>query len=141
MKAFVLDISVAASWVFEDEVTDETAGLLERLPQTALLVPSLFWHEARNLLVNGVKRGRTAVDDIFPAIKFLRQLPLIDCGPGTDQDILRLACKYGLSAYDATYLELAVAKDALLLTFDKKLKTAALAEDRAAELPEIEAPH
>jgi hypothetical protein len=44
--------------------------------------------------------------------------------PSRREPIFTLAAQYGLSAYDATYLELALRTGAALITFDKKLNAA-----------------
>lgn len=58
----------------------------------------------------------------------LRQLPIKIVGDGDDAVIITLARKHQLSAYDAAYLALAVGENLPLLTLDKKLLWAALAE-------------
>ena len=132
MTPFVLDTSVAAAFVFKDEATVETIELLGGIGNSSVFVPSLFWHEARNLLINGARRGRMAKASILPAMAFIRKLPIEDCGSGADEDILNLANKHDLTAYDAAYLSLAIEKSCALITFDKKLRRAADIEGRAA---------
>lgn len=51
-----------------------------------------------------------------------------------DQDVLSVAVKHGLTAYDAEYLETAMRRNAQLLTFDKKLLAAAKRESVAADI-------
>ena len=51
------------------------------------------------------------------------------CGGGEAKQIVRLALVHGLTAYDAVYLALAIAERLPLATLDKKLATAAQAEN------------
>ena len=55
-------------------------------------------------------------------------LSIEDAGRGSDTSIMRLAEKHDLSAYDASYLSLAVVGRVPLATLDKRLATAAHAE-------------
>ena len=74
------------------------AGLSGRAP-----VPSLFWHEARNILLIAERRGRIGAGEAASAMARLRRLPLEDAGAGRDGAILAIAAAHGLSAYDAVY--------------------------------------
>jgi len=47
---------------------------------------------------------------------------------GQDGSVIKLATVQGLSAYDAAYLELAIARSLPLATLDRKLAAAARAE-------------
>ena len=58
----------------------------------------------------------------------ISRLRIIDSGRGVDASIFRLAGKHGLSAYDASYLSLALADSVPLATLDKRLAAAAHAE-------------
>ncbi len=99
------------------------AGLSGRAP-----VPSLFWHEARNILLIAERRGRIGAGEAASAMARLRRLPLEDAGAGRDGAILAIAAAHGLSAYDAVYLALAQERRLPLATLDRKLANAARAE-------------
>ena len=43
MSDFVLDCSIAAAWLFDDEVTAQTDGLLEQLKDSRAFASNL-WH-------------------------------------------------------------------------------------------------
>lgn len=58
MSAFVLDCSIAASWLFEDEATPETDALLQRLETDEGLVPGLWRLELGNVLTQAERRKR-----------------------------------------------------------------------------------
>jgi hypothetical protein len=68
-------------------------------------------------------RGRSQ-----PVHRQLRSLPIEDLGSGSDDQILELARRHGLSAYDASYLALALDQNLPLGTSDRQLAAAALRE-------------
>jgi predicted nucleic acid-binding protein len=55
-------------------------------------------------------------------------MPLRDRGGGDGVQIARLALKHGLTAYDATYLALAISERLPLATLDRELAAAARGE-------------
>ncbi len=120
----VLDASVAAAWLLPERDSDAAealiAGLSGRPP-----VPSLFWHEARNILIMAERRGRLLAGEAAAAMGRLRRLPLEDAGSGSDGAVLALAMAHGLTAYDAAYLALARERGLPLATLDQKLAAAA----------------
>ena len=126
--SFVLDSSVALSWCFKDEQTLETLLALEMARTRAIFVPS-FWHvEIANVLGIAARKGRVTEADLTIAIRTLDALeirtdtarPLI--GPSI---LIPLMQTYELTAYDATYLELAMRLNLPLATLDRKLISAA----------------
>jgi predicted nucleic acid-binding protein len=125
---FVVDVSVAAAWVLPDENDAAAEALLRRLPGATAPVPSLFWHEARNVVLTAERRGLIATGEAIAAMSRLRRLPLEDAGPGRDGAVLALAARHQLSAYDASYLALAVDSTLPLATLDRRLATAARAD-------------
>ena len=88
-------------------------------------MPSLFWHEARNILIIAERRGRIAAGEAAASMGRLRRLPLEDAGAGPDGAVLALAMAHGLTAYDAAYLVLARERGLPLATLDQKLAGAA----------------
>ena len=91
-------------------------------------MPSLFWHEARNILLIAERRQRIGAGEAAAGMARLRRLPLEDAGPGRDGVILAIAAVHGLSAYDAVDLALAQERVLPLATLDRKLAGAARAE-------------
>jgi predicted nucleic acid-binding protein len=132
VAGLVLDTSIAATWLFEDEASDESQALLRSLKESGAYVPSLFWHEARNMLINGLRRKRLLIEQLPVLMAFVRALPLQDCGAGPDNQVLNLAARHNLTAYDAAYVELAMSKRATLATKDKRMTAAAELEGVAA---------
>ncbi|MER8548144.1 type II toxin-antitoxin system VapC family toxin [Mesorhizobium sp. M1169] len=124
MMILVLDASFAAAWLLPEQHSEaaETlvAGLRGQSP-----VPSLFWHEARSIVLTAERRGRIVPGESIAAMARLRRLPLEDAGAGRDGAIIELATGHGLSAYDAAYLALAIETALPLATLDRKLAVAA----------------
>ena len=58
MSDFVLDCSIAAAWLFEDEATTQTDDLLEQLRNSCAFVPNLWHLELSNVLAQAERRGR-----------------------------------------------------------------------------------
>ena len=52
----VVDASIAAAWLLPEEDSDAAEAVIMALSDRAP-VPSLFWHEARNIFVMAERRG------------------------------------------------------------------------------------
>lgn len=121
MPGFVLDASVATSWLLEDEDEALSNAALARLETEEALVPQLWHVEVRSALLAAERRGRIRSDEVDERLRSLGELPV-----RTDTDprlgaALALARTHNLSIYDAMYLELAQRLDAPLVTLDKAL--------------------
>lgn len=128
MKAFVLDCSVVMSWCFEDEASKGSDAVLDRLMEDRAFVPALWFLEVANVLLVAERRKRLVAGDASRFLDMLRELPIEvdDAAPRRAWgEPLHLAREYGLSSYDACYLELALRKKLPLATGDGNLKKAA----------------
>ncbi len=120
----MIDSSYAIALALPDESPPESSG--DVLSQT-LIAPHLFHVEIANASLNTVRRKRYAPEEaarVCEAIEGLRvevQVPP-EVNPSYH---LRLALAHGLSAYDALYLDLALAQRCPLATRDAGLATAA----------------
>lgn len=128
MSAFVLDCSVAAAWLFEDEATPETDALLDQLADGVALVP-LHWRlELGNVLAQAERRRRITPVQVATSVDFVDSLP-IEVDAETDnrslREVLALARSRSLTTYDAAYLELALRRGLPLATQDQALARAA----------------
>ena len=127
----VLDASMALAWIFERMDTsehDRADRALGMLATTSAVVPPLWRVEVANGLLVGERRKviQLAQSDNF--LTRLAHLPIkVDSHlPATRaQQVLRIARQYGLTAYDACYLDLALSTIGTLATFDVKLANAA----------------
>ncbi len=128
MKEFVLDCSATLPWVFASEATKETDALLDTLSNGAKAWVPPLWHlELGNVLLGAKRKNR-----IDPAgiEKFLSALGVYDIEVDPDtmsvawSKTLGLAESYGLSVYDAAYLELALRRGIPLASLDASLLAA-----------------
>ncbi len=128
MSDLVLDASIAAAWLFDDEADPSANSLLIRLQEWEAVVPQ-HWHlEVRNALIVGERRGRIHPNEVDERLIDLGTLPVrTDLEPDFDA-ALRLARLHGLSFYDAVYLELARRHGLPLATLDGDLGAAAVVE-------------
>jgi len=125
VMAFVLDCSVTMAWIFPDEATDATDRLRNELLDTRAFVPALWPVETTNALLVATRRGRIAKEE-WPALRTHLDALQIDIDPISSSrtwgTVLDLANAYGISAYDAMYLELAVRMHLPLATLDQRLR-------------------
>ena len=127
--AVVVDASVAAAWCLRDEEGSARADVvMDRLSDETGVVPGIFWHEIRNVLIVAERRGRIDPDATEHHVHRLRILPLVTDHDQDDARTLTLARGHALSSYDAAYLETAKRRGATIATLDAKLATAAAAE-------------
>lgn len=124
----VVDSSVAACWALPDEFSELANAVLGLVSEEEMLVPTLFWHELRNILIVNERRGRLDSRQSSIAIEMIGRLrQKID--PDRDGDaVMALARRHGLTAYDAAYLELATRLRLPLATLDNRLAAAAAIE-------------
>lgn len=128
MKRFVLDASVAASWFFGDEGGDYATTILDSLNEAEAFVPALWPLELANVLIISERRKRCSEAEAARFIELLGNLPITIDDDSTRHAMTgtyQLAREYGLTAYDAAYLELAMRMGAPLATMDKQLVAAA----------------
>jgi predicted nucleic acid-binding protein len=128
VSRFVLDASVVLTWCFPDEnatAAQHVAGMFEQ-GHTAV-VPSFWPHEVLNALLVAEKRRRISKELVRGFLDDLKALPirLEQCPAGVVFDrIQRLSRDYGLTAYDAAYLYLALDSGLPIATLDKDLARA-----------------
>ena len=127
MSDLVLDASIAAAWLFQDELEPRAEAALARLAEQSAFVPQLWRLEIRNVLLTAERRGRLTAGEAVEALDDLSELPiLIDTTPDLDA-AWALARAHQLSYYDALYLELAQRRNGTLATLDAALARAAKA--------------
>ncbi|MCY4395809.1 MAG: type II toxin-antitoxin system VapC family toxin [Rhodospirillaceae bacterium] len=126
--AFVSDASVAAAWVLPDEDAALAELALDRLGAETAKVPAVFWHEVRNLLLSAERRGRIVGGHADASMARLRRLPIVCPAETDDREVMALARAHRLSAYDASYLALAIREGCALASLDRRLIAAAASE-------------
>lgn len=124
-----MDASVGFAWVYQDQATPETDQLLNAVAAGAtVIVPALWYLEMSNVLLIAQRRRRLTPVQRQAALEKLTALQFTVDEEGARHAFGKtseLAEKYGLTIYDATYLELALRRSLPLATRDKSLKTAA----------------
>lgn len=126
--ALVLDASLALAWALPDEASEYSDALLRRIAASGAVVPALWLHEIANGLLVAQKRGRYSAAQRTAFIEELLRLPIEIEAPGARAVLdgqTALAERYGLTAYDAAYLDLAMRQGLPLATQDKAMKAAA----------------
>lgn len=126
--AIVIDVSIAAAWCFEDEDAAAAEKALNDLTRAGGTIPTLFWHEIRNVLIVNERRARIDPTDSARFLMRLRNLRLLHDEGHDEESVMGLARSHSLSAYDAAYLECALRRGDILATLDRALATAATAE-------------
>src|SRR5580658_6562197 len=108
---FVVDASFAMAWVLKDEATVETDKILDSLGQgSKAFVPALWRWEIANALLNVERRKRATKAEVARHLTLLQSFPIeIDeaAVSAAWSATHLLAQQYGLTSYDAAYLELA----------------------------------
>ncbi len=124
----VVDASTALAWCFPDENSEYADAVLVALKGKTILVPSIWPLEIANAVLVGERMKRLRRPEIQRFIALMEGLPLAQDSQTVGEhigNVLPLAREYGLSAYDAAYLELAIRYEAPLATLDGKLRRAA----------------
>ena len=129
MKLFVVDASVTLAWCLPRQATPETEKLLDQIASgTTAIAPCIWPSEAANALWSLERRQRLSPAQALNVIELLRAMPIsVDHQPAgrTFSAAKELAGRYGLTVYDACYLELALRRQLPLATADRHLRTAA----------------
>ena len=123
----VVDASIAAAWLLPDEGDEACLSVLGQVKASHGLAPSIFRHEVRNILLLSEKRRRITGTVVAALLVEFAELPIQDCGPGDDADVVALARTHGLTAYDAAYVALALSGGSPLATLDTAMAAAARA--------------
>lgn len=128
MSEFVLDCSATLPWVFASEMTPATEALLDDLVNGGKAWVPALWHlELANVMLGAQRRGKI---DKAGVEKFMATLRAFDIEVDDEtmaaawSKTLALGESYGLTAYDAAYLELTLRKGLPLASLDDPLRTA-----------------
>ena len=126
---YVFDSSFIGALIIPDEKNPRTREVRASFREDEdIFIPRLLWYEMANIFNNLIRRRRFSIDEViifFPLLAAIRLTEDFDTGTDYAERLLRLCNEYGLSSYDAAYLELAARKKATLCTMDEKLRAAA----------------
>ncbi len=119
----VLDASVILKWIFRDEDGGENArGCRDKhiSGEEIIAVPDLFFYEIANALAT---KTPLATKDVLEAFSLLWNFDLEVFSFGLDEffDGIELSRRYGISLYDASYIQLARRLKCHFVTADRKL--------------------
>jgi len=128
---FVLDNSVVMRWFFGDGKPRELAyagNVLEAMKSASALVPVTWGLEVSNVIARAEAKGLITEARSAAFLEVLEGMDIeVDAATFSHalSDTLQLARRYRLSAYDASYLELALREGIPLATLDENLQKAA----------------
>ena len=136
----VVDASFVASLFLPDEDNSTSDRLADDLSRDGAVAPVLIQFEASNILLMAHRRKRISGVQLGQLSEAFDQLPITLQPALTAKqraDVMRLAEKHGLTAYDAAYLELSMRLTLPLASLDKPLLKAAKAEGVVPALQEF----
>lgn len=126
-RRLVLDASLIASYLLPDESSFVFEAVLRAQAGGLVIcaVPANGLIEVAQAVVGAVRRNRLDTADAEMALERLTELPIAVL-PGVDpRAVFRLALANRLTAYDASYLAVALSTGGLLASGDKDLARAA----------------
>ncbi|MBI5236437.1 MAG: type II toxin-antitoxin system VapC family toxin [Deltaproteobacteria bacterium] len=129
--SFVLDNSVTMRWFFGDGKPQELAyagKALDAMKHASAIVPVIWGLEVANVIAGAEAKGLVTEARSGAFLEMLAEVDIeVDAATFAHalSDTLQLARRYKLSAYDASYLELALRRGAPLATLDEDLQKAA----------------
>ena len=128
----VVDASVACKWFISETLSDHAEMLL--VNPSARIAPNLIVAEVCNVARAKLQRGEITPEQATIMVDELPGLldELVPCAQIAGR-ALSIACTLDYPSYDCFYLALAGARDARLVTADRKLRTK-LATTRWARL-------
>lgn len=121
--SLVVDASVLTAAVFAESNREQA---LQWMRGRALHAPQLVDYELANAALNKLRRKQATAAAAAAALAAFSALD-IERRPTALDGVFKLAAQWGLTAYDAAYLWLAVDLKAPLATFDSRLGAAAKA--------------
>ena len=128
--SLAVDSSAVLAWVHGDERTPEIEAVFDRVVEEGAVVPHLWHLEVADSLTVAVRRKRVTQAFRDDVLKDLKELNIsVDTGTAANAwgATVRLADLYGLTVYDAAYLELAQRLRLTLATLNRDLAKAARA--------------
>jgi len=127
-SGFVLDNSVLVGWFLGNQADSYSDAVAAQLKCVDAHAPWLLQLEFTNVLRTACRRRAVPVETAHTIIDVINQLPIhIDQTPPQPATLLSLALRFGLTSYDAAYLELALRLQRPLATRDSDLAEAAWA--------------
>jgi predicted nucleic acid-binding protein len=133
--ALVVDASIALAWALPDESSAYADVVLAAVEREGMRVPELWAREIANGLAVAYLRQRITAADERAFLTALSHLSIEVEQPRSTLTVIRdgtaAALRYGLTAYDAAYVDLAARERLTLATLD----TAMHAQSRREAIP------
>lgn len=126
----VLDASATLAWLVERidgaeaQLADEILGQVQTRDA---VVPALWFPEVANGVLVAERKGEIGSYTSASFMSLVNALPIVEDRTrlsALQEMVLTLARAYGLTGYDATYLELVLRTGGTLATFDRQLADA-----------------
>jgi predicted nucleic acid-binding protein len=125
--SLVLDSSATLAWIYGEEATERIRRVFDAVAEHGASVPALWRLEIANSLTGAVRRKRIDREFRRAALADLGDLDIVVDGQ-TDSRAwnatLELADRFGLTLYDAAYVELAERLTLPLATLDQDMRRA-----------------
>lgn len=119
----VVDASVAIKWVFSEPNSDLAAALL--VSQT-LLAPDLLLLECANVVWRRIRTGDISIEEGRVRLAVLKRSPVSRISTASLlPEALDWAIRLDHPVYDCVYLALAIARNAVVVTDDRRFAAAA----------------
>ena len=130
MKTFVMDASVGAKWA-SPEIVEPLADRANRFLRAyvdgsvRVVVPDLFWLEIGSFFWKAAKRGQLTAELAGHGLDAMlsRDFPTLP-SRAVLPEAFKIAADFDRTVYDSTYIALAVATGAELMTADERLVNA-----------------
>ena len=128
MPALVVDASVVLAWGLPDEISPYADAVLSVVEWEGLRVPEIWAREIANgLAIASIRKRITSADEQ----KFLAAMSRLTIASEASfpltiiRDGTASAIRFGLTAYDAAYVDLALREQLRLATLDVQMRKAA----------------
>jgi predicted nucleic acid-binding protein len=117
-------------WCFDNTTNDYAEAVLQLMGNNSkAIVPVLWRYEITSVLAKAQRMGSLLPDKANAFLDDLNAFSITLDYEGMDRimhDVRFIAINYGLTGYDAAYLELAIRKKLPMATLDEDLQKAAL---------------
>ena len=124
-RQIVCDASVIVKWVIKEDYSDYARKIrIDHLNgRVTVIIPSIAITEVTNALRKYYLRGLISADYLRRALNLLRNslLSVYDITWESVINASELSIKYGISIYDAIYIELAMRLNTVMYTADEAL--------------------
>ena len=128
MTSAVVDASVALAWGLPDEQSEYSDAVFDQVQDSTIWVTAIWSLEIANSVLMGERKRRFGEAETLRFFEMIESLNVaVDPLNLTEtlERIVPLAREHQLTAYDASYLELALRKRLPLATLDQRLAKAA----------------